>query len=96
MLKGKDKSDGRGLQLKRKRQVQNLSQAELSKILGVNQSTISRYERGIKSRKLLENRIDAYLSAGADESAFSYTEIINAINASPKLKDLIVKLAADL
>lgn len=96
MLKGKEKSGGKALQLKRKRQAQNLSQAELSEILGVNQSTISRYERGIKPRKLLENRIDAYLSAGADKDAFSYTEIIKAINASPKLKDLIVQLASDL
>ena len=70
-----------------------MTDADLAKVLGVNQSTVSRLKRG-KIAKVFKHqrKLDEHLGLAAADQSDDFGELISIAQSSPALREALVAL----
>lgn len=84
------------VRLKRARLRSGLGQVELADQLGVDQSTVSRVERGGRPRYKLLKLIEQFVNESERQSRSETERIAEAVARSEEFKALVARIAAEL
>lgn len=85
-----------GVRLRRARQQRNLTQSDLSSMLGVSQGTVSRIESGKIRDISVSSEISAFIAQAEKPAGDLIAELIHTIARSDELEALVARILAEI